>query len=80
MMSRRKFLWASFFPLSQRERGRERGRYGIVLPSSVTLLRFRVGARNDVKAEVLMGKLFPLSRWERVSEGQERVESSEGVK
>ena len=37
----------------------ERGRYGIVSPSSVTLLRFRVGARNDVREEVLMGKLFP---------------------
>ena len=63
-----------FHPLSLRERGRERGRYGIVLPSSVTLLRFRVGARNDVREEVLMNSLFPLSHWERVSEGQERVE------
>ena len=43
-------------------------------------MRFRVGARNDVREEVLMNSLFPLSRWERVSEGQERVESSEGVK
>ena len=48
-----------FHPLSLRERGRERGWYGIVLPSSVTLLRFRVGARNDVREEVLIGKLFP---------------------
>ena len=52
----------------------ERGWYGIVLPSSVTLLRFRVGARNDVREEVLMDKLSPLSLRERVSEGQERVE------
>ena len=76
---REEVLMGKLFPSPYGRGVGERGRYGIVLPSSVTLLRFRVGARNDVKEEVLMNSLFPLSRWERVSEGQERVERSEGV-
>ena len=47
---------------------------GIAESWNATTMRSRVRARNDVKAEVLMNSLFPLSRWERVSEGQERDE------